>query len=332
MKKNIYNLYYLGIILLLSSCMVSKKPLQIPASTDVCLVSESAHIYDSLLANIRPNYDTTGTYQTINQRFSLRTTNMSKNIGAYDLLCQYAKLEKNSQQNTISLEDKLAFLTVKQELNQQINVANADITNILAELDCEKARILEAKSYLENWIAGRVNKLTVGSIFTGALGGILTGVIALLKPDDSNTEQQVVAIGGAAISAYLGMEAVVVKKKIKFYHARNYLQDFVDKPKYSRIYAPTVWNFVSKEFNKSGKTTSGCEIVLQKWQILGLLDVANKKQATQNKLLLGNGGNYTTDELQARLDMLDIIAEEIDLTKYDLKRIQQELLLGYKLN
>lgn len=328
LKFSIHLLLTIVMVSTLSSCLVSRKPLQIQASTDVCLVSESAYYYDSLVTQSRKKYDTTNCHNLIEHRFSLRTINISRNIGAYDLLCNYIGLEK---QKSADGSMSIAFLSSKYEINEQINIANADLTSTLAELDCEKARILEVKSYVDGWQNTRVNRLTVGSILTGAVGGIITGVVALVNPDNSNTEQQVASLAGAAASAYLGIAAMRVKKKIQLVHARNYLADFAMPPKNSLIYSTQIWSFITKEFSKKGKITTGRQQVLDKWRVLGLLETENGS-SENDKLLLGLGGNYDSEQLQKRLDMLDIVVEEIDLIKYDLKRLQQEILLGYKVN
>lgn len=43
---------------------------------------------------------------------------------------------------------------------------------------------------------------------------------------------------------------------------------------------------------------------------------------------MGLGGAYSSDDLAVRINMFEGIEAEIDLIKYDLKRLQQELILN----
>lgn len=326
------SLFFVLVCLGLASCsgglMISRKPLQITASTSTCLASESAYYYDSLVAASARNfkYDTSGCGEVIRNRFSRRATNIAKDIGVYGLLCQYARLEaKTTKSNDPEL------FAAKYELEQRIGVASSDVTSILAEIDCEKSRISEVESHLDEWIDARINRFTVASILAGSISAIATSAIALDRPDDSNTEQQYTAISGAVVSGYLGLRAVSVKKKIKLMHARNHLRDFLENPKESRLYAPNIWNFIVKDFTIKDKKTTGRQEVLNRWAILGFFDPQDKDYERKRKLLMSDGGDYEIDDLVARTAMLDVVAAEIDLIKYDIKRLQQEILLGKKL-
>jgi len=63
----------------------------------------------------------------------------------------------------------------------------------------------------------------------------------------------------------------------------------------------------------------------KKWVSSKLL---TKGESEREKLLMGLGGAYSSDDLAVRINMFEGIEAEIDLIKYDLKRLQQELILN----
>jgi len=232
-------------------------------------------------------------------------------------LCEYVRMESQTDKENIK------FLFIKQELSQRIALANNDLTSSLAELACEKSRMVEAKSSLDGWINRSVARVTVASIVVGAAATIAASSVSLAEGE--NETEQGVAIAGAAVGAYLGFKALVNKRKIRFMHPRNHLQDFWEERANSRIFSPIIWNFVSKTFNLKGENTNGKKEVIKKWVSSKLL---TKGESEREKLLMGLGGSYSSDDLAVRINMFEGIEAEIDLIKYDLKRLQQELILN----
>ncbi|TAH17810.1 MAG: hypothetical protein EAZ08_12745 [Cytophagales bacterium] len=304
----------------LFSCALSRKPLEISASTDQCYTSETGHIYDSLLAVQKSSYDTVGGGVLVSKRFSRRATAIAKDINVYPILCEYVRMESQAD------KDNIKFLLVRQELSQRIALANNDLTSSLAEIACEKARMMEAKSSLDGWINRSVARVTVASIVAGAAATIAASAVSLAEGE--NQTEQSIAIAGAVVGTYLGFKALVNKRKIHFMHPRNHLQDFWEEKAHSRIFSPIIWNFVSKTFTLKGESTNGKKEVIKKWASSNLLTKGDAKDARKEALLMGAGGAYSSDELGVRINMFEGIEAEIDLIKYDLKRLQQELILG----
>jgi hypothetical protein len=315
MKKVVLNIFSLALIMVFFSCASMRKPLEINASTEQCFTSETGYLYDSLLAVQQLPYDTTGAGAMVAKRFSRRAIAISKDVNVYPLLCQYTRMEGQA-----TAED-IKFLAAKQELNQRIAFAINDLTSTLAELTCEKTRIIEVQNHLNGKINRNVATITVASIVAGAAATVVASTISLKEGE--NEYEQGVAIGGAVVGTYLGFKALASKRKIRFMHPRNHLQEFWEEKPNSRIFSPIVWNFVSKSFNLKGENTTGKKEVIKKWASSNLL----KKGDSNESLFMGAGGNYTLDDLGTRINMYEVIEAEIDLIKYDLKRLQQELLI-----
>jgi hypothetical protein len=331
MQKNYHN-FLLFILFSASfcSCIAWRKPLNVPASLSTCSVSDRSYYLDSLVDESakKLNFDTTNASEILKKRFSNRSVVLIKNLHLYSLLTEFTRLEEKNKNTPANLD----FLHIKQMLNQRFLITEADITTNLAELDCEKTRLISTISHLDDYNQTRINRATIGAILSGAISGVLTGAVGLYNPDSSNTEQQLLTIAGAVGGGYYGFRAFGTKRKINFFHSRNHIREIWENKPNSQIFSPSIWAFMRKDFNLKGKITNGLEIIKTAWETEEILEKNSKNFDKKLKLIvLGNGGAYNSGELQDRLNMLTTIEREIDIMKYDLKRVQQEIILGHKL-
>ncbi len=338
MIKQVFQPILILLLAVFSFASCTKKALITQTSKENCTVSSTSFYYDSLLyvTNQKNTFDTTDAQAVLKPYFSNRTISIAKNFGSYSLLCEYARAKSKS---TDAMTDtKLSYL--RNELQQQIFAATADVNSMQAEIACEKSRMLELQKELQAWISTRLNRATVYSIALGGLVTIIGSTIAL-NEGAPEYEQGSQIIGAVAVT-YLSFRSIAVRKKVLYLHEnRNHLKDIYENNTVSRTYSPFLWNFMSKEFKLSGTLTTGKKEIIKKWEkhfpILLLDDTKeNKKQNKEvqsNRELMtkfvGKGGEYSVDDLETRIYMYETLAAELDLIHYDLKRLQQEMLIKY---
>jgi hypothetical protein len=318
-------------LLVFSSC--TRKALVINEfSDDDCPVSDSSGFYDSLLvASLQKmNIDTTNCNTRLRNRFSNRAVGIAENLGVLPLLCELQRLE-DSKSNEIEL------LKIKTELQGRIATGLADVSSFLAELECQTVRTRELQLHLADWIDTRLNRANTYAILSGGVSAIIAGLIATKvikiteENDMANIVEQSIGMTGAVIGTYYSFRAVAVNKKIVFNHPRNHIACIYEKRNNAGLFSPFLWKFINKPFTKNGQKTNGIEEVLRKWHELGIpTDTAEEGYQEKVKLFSGLGGEYEVDDLDNRIEMYDILREEISLINYDLKRLQQEILIGFK--
>ena len=338
MRKQVFQPIFILFLTIFALSSCSKKALITQTSKENCIVSSTSFYYDSLLyvTNQKSTFDTTNAQTVLKPYFSNRTVSIAKNFGGYGLLCEYARAKSKS---TDPMSDtKLSYL--RNELQQQIFAATADVNSMQAEIACEKTRMLELQKELQAWISKRLNRATVYSIALGGVVTIVGGVIAL-NEGEPEYEQGSQIIGAVAVT-YLSFRSIALKKKVLYVHEnRNHLIDIYENNAISRTYSPFLWNFMSKEFKLNGTLTTGKKEIIKKWEKnfpIMMLE-ATKENKKQNKEVAGNqevmkkfigkGAEYSVDELETRIYMYETIAAELDLVHYDLKRLQQEMLIKY---
>lgn len=316
--------------LFLASC--TRKALVINEfSNDDCPISDSSGFYDSLMvASLQKmNIDTANCATRLPNRFSRRAISIADNLGVKSLLCELQRLEE-------SKASEIEILKIKTELQGRITVGMGDVASSLAEIECQTVRTRELQLHLEDWINTRLNRANTYSILVGGVSTIIAGLIAteVIKigseeNDVANITEQSIAMAGATIATYYSFRAMAMRKTIEYKHPRNHIACIFEKKNDKGLFSAFIWKFMTKTFNKDGKQTSGIEEVVRKWHELEIpTNPTDEGYKEKVSLFTGLGGNYEVDDLDNRIEMFDILREEIVLINYDLKRLQQEILIG----
>ena len=284
-----------------------------------CQNSSSVFYFDSLWLDM-VKQDTLLT-AAATERFSPRARNIAKDMGIASLLNQYSEIEKTKGLDKDILAGKIAVFT---------HHADLEVTSCVAELNCELKRSEELRDFLRGRIQKRINRLTIASILIGTATSVIVNTVALDNTRAAKYSQtfKYAFIGSSVLGSALSIRSFFLTDKALFMHKRNALTDIWENPKQPRILPPIVWRFVNKKFQKQGVWTSGREILVDQWKDMGMLaNSPDPKVATRNKSLLGKEGYYDMGLIETRITMLKMLTEEINLVLYDLKRLQQELIL-----
>ncbi|HXA02049.1 MAG TPA: hypothetical protein VNW99_08675 [Cytophagaceae bacterium] len=290
---------------------------------DNCQPSKATYFYDSLLT---PKYLQTevADSNTI-KRFSLRARNISISIGAMHSLNRFTLLEPLAHQGSDSA--KLALLFVRQEIDERLSLALLDVSTVQAEIDCEKERAMQLRNYLTQMTNKRVKILNIGSIVVGAVGTLISSAISLNDPA-ANIPIQEASILGAVAGGYLALRQIFIRRSAFFAHPRNHLREIWENPSRPIAFPPNVWHFMTKEFPLDGRNLSRRQLLLNEFREIRILGKDSTDRQERIKLFFGDGGEYNVEHLSNRINMLELLETEINLMKYDLKRLHQEVLLS----
>lgn len=334
MRKISTTLLSLLFLSLLAFSACTRKALVINEfSEDDCPTSDSSGYYDSLfVASVQKlNIDTTACDTRLKTRFSNRAIKIAENLGVKPLLCELQRLEDNKAGD-------LDILKIKTELQGRLIVGLADVGSCLSEIECQTVRTKELQIHLNDWISTRLNRATAYSILAGGVTTIIAGLIAtevikIKNPDEetdrANVIEQSIVMAGAVVGTYYSFRSMAIHKTVKFMHPRNHLASIFNKQNNQGLFSPFVWKFMNKPFNRGTETTNGIDEILRKWHELEI-PTSKADEGYQEKISLfaGAGGEYESDDLDNRIEMYDILREEISLINYDLKRLQEEILIG----
>lgn len=258
----------------------------------------------------------------LRQRYGERGLRMAQAVGLTPLLVRAALLER---QQTTDGPASNEYLTLRQKMTDQLQLASFDIATAVALVDCDSKRATLTATLLTRQENSREKILTISAITTGALTALAVG---MLKLGDHDNAGEWVGIGGGLSEAGLGVTSLWQKpSRADYRHLRNPLRDIWMHPTTSTVFPPLVWYYLNKP--KSANMPPLIDALRSRWNILVSLDT-EAKQARHRKRreveYFGDGAFYTAEELTVRSTMLGQLATELQLMNNDLTILLNEIV------
>lgn len=253
--------------------------------------------------------------EALQHKLSYNSLNMANAIGLIPTLEKYIQLKTQPKQDA---EYRLSILELKQDMDHKINMSSLEISAISSEMDCEEERTSQIANYLSGRADNRESKLTIAAIVVGAAGAILTG--GVIK---NETAANATGISTGIAEASFGFLMFFNKESIEFHHKRNALKDIWFGASNPEIFPPAVWYYLNYANPEDGVQHSLREQIIDKWTHLGQIEKDSKSELEQ--LYFGEGGKYSSEQLNNRADMYDQLESNINLMKQDLKALSLEL-------
>ncbi|RMH35612.1 MAG: hypothetical protein D6690_08225 [Nitrospirae bacterium] len=259
--------------------------------------------------------------------FSPRSVEIAEDIGILDLLHKVETLEKQRSQRK-DTETEFQWLQLRQSLSDRILAATLDLQYVTAQADCESERADQLANRLFLEAEQQIRFLTILAIVGDAAIGIVGGALALASLDIAGNSSEI--FGGLA-STIFGLEAGLYSGGGSQYkHTPNFLAEIWNGPKYSTIYPPSVWNYLTRPQTEDPLHRSLREIIISLWEQAGLLgEPGSALRKRRIKLFFSEGGIYTIDDLRARKNMLDVLRATVKLMSEDLSHLYQEISIRF---
>ncbi len=323
MQNFIKAFFFLILMLFSTSCSKQKYIKKTFLDDNYCNnISKETVIYDRLIQEKIQN-DTIISKDLVT-RFTPRVLSVAADIGVLSILNEFIILEKKGKSRTT--DENIAFLSVRQNIDERISLAGIEIFSTLAEIECEQDRALAMQNFINNEISKKVKRRTIISILAGAVTTVLASTLTLQEVEQQYIEMSV--SGGAVVSAVYAFATLNVNYQAEFMHQRNYLADVWNNPKQPSTFPPMVWHFLTRELEKTDKKDVVRDKIVKKWIELEFLDQSDKeKHEIETALYFGKGGKYDVNTIAIRVLMLDFLETEVSEMKQELKQFRQEILL-----
>ena len=258
----------------------------------------------------------------LRHHYGERGLRMAQAVGLTPLLVRATQLEQQQKSDGPASTE---YLTLRQKMTDQLQLASFDIATAVALVDCDSKRATLTGTLLTRQENSREKRMTISAITTGALTALVVGLLKLGDQDDAG---EWAGIGGGLAEASLGITSLLQKPlEADYRHMRNPLRDVWTHPNASTIFPPLVWYYLNKP--KSADTPSLINGLRSRWAILVSLN-AEAKQARNRRHrevnYFGDGGGYTAEELTIRSTMLGQLATEIQLMNNDLTILLNEIV------
>jgi hypothetical protein len=215
----------------------------------------------------------------------------------------------------------------RRKLTIRLQLANLEISSIVAEIECEVQRADEVQDRLKHAQTTRTTTQTILGVIFGGLANILSGGIGMAaKAGDA---ADIASVMGGTLEVLFGSSANFTKVRQEFSHPHNHLAAFWDGDrKEGEFFSPAVWRFLAAPNIRDLEGHSLREVLLQTWNEPGRLGEPGSKEEEQRKrLLFGEGGLYDNEDLHVREAMLHQLESSIQLMHQDLETLLREVLL-----
>lgn len=258
----------------------------------------------------------------LRHRYGERGLRMAQAIGLTTLLVQATLLERQQKPDQPASNE---YLTIRQKITDQLQLASFDIATAVALVDCDSKRATLSSTLLTRQENSREKRMTIGAITTGALTALTVGLLKLGNHDDAG---EWVGIGGGLAEAGLGITSLLQKPlKADYRHQRNPLHDIWYHPTTSVVFPPLVWYYLNKP--KSAGNPSLILELRSRWELLLSLNAEAKRARHRSHgevNYFGEGDFYTAEALTIRSTMLGQLATELQLMNNDLTILLNEIV------
>ncbi|MBD2753058.1 hypothetical protein IC230_09180 [Spirosoma sp. BT704] len=258
----------------------------------------------------------------LRHRYGERGLRMAQAVGLTPLLVQTTRLEGRQKPDQPTSNE---YLSLRQKLTDQLQLASFDIATAAALVDCDSKRATLTATLLTRRENSREKRMTISAITIGAVS--IIGA-SLLNLGEHHVTADWLHIAGGLGEGGLGVLALRQKPpKAEYRHPRNPLRDIWNHPKTSTVFPPLVWYYLNQP--KSGNSPSLVDVLRNRWEVLVSLDAGAKrarKHAHREVAYFDDGDTYTAEELTVRAAMLGQLETEIRLMNNDLTILLNEIV------
>ncbi|MVM28470.1 hypothetical protein GO755_00395 [Spirosoma sp. HMF4905] len=309
----------------LTGCLTSRQTASTlsKVATDNCVIDSSGtsgYVFHPIDLQVGSTDDSLLRY-----RYGERGLRMAQAVGLTPLLVRITRLEQQNPDQPASNE----YLTIRQKMTDQLQLASFDIATAVALVDCDSKRAALTATLLTRQENSREKRMTISAITTGALTALMVGFLKLGDHEDAG---EWTGIGGGLAEASLGITSLLQKPpKADYRHLRNPLRDIWTHPTISTVFPPLVWYYLNKP--KSAGTPSLIDGLRSRWDILVSLNAdarRTRKHKRKEINYFGDGDLYTAEDLTVRSTMLGQLATELQLMNNDLTILLNEIVRPLK--
>jgi len=295
-------IFMLGIV---QSCSTSKKITPVAIDTDcppvMDYITSDFVLLDSLLVD---------TFLT-----SSYSTNSIVVANAYGLTNDIRELkELKNKEIKLNSTDSIRLLTIEKafKIDKTLSLATLEIQTLQTFLSCNNLKLIRAKTDL-----GVINNKTRSAYTNSAIIiGVGSSVLvagAVMSDGDLNSGdfKDWVGIAGGLVAAGLAIISETVDKKVSLSHAHNAIAAIWNGNNDQGIFTDNTWYLLNQPYLEYSSEFSMRDQILTTWNTSESM-LRDEDNMEYLPVLLSNGGDYTEDMIQLRMDMLEEIKHNIE--------------------
>ena len=211
-------------------------------------------------------------------------------------------------------KDSIRLVTIEKarEIDRTLNLATLEIQTLQTYLSCNNLKLIRAKTDL----AGLNNKTrsayTNSAIILGvASSALVAGAVLGDGQLNGGSFKDWVGVAGGLIAAGLAVISERINKKVSLSHSNNAIAAIWNGNNDQGIFTDNTWYLLNQPYLAYSSELSMRDQILTTWNTSESM-LREEDNMKYLPVLLSNGGDYTEDMIQLRMDMLEELKHNIE--------------------
>lgn len=215
---------------------------------------------------------------------------------------------------------------VRNEVLGRIMLAMSEVSSTAGKAACEIERTYQAADRMRGGEQARIKQQTLWAIIIGAAAAMAAGGATL--SDAGSPAEGVASLIGGLVAGALGVTALYQEGEETFTHSNNILREVWVHPDRPLYIPPSIWLLLKQPVAEGSDSNSYLDELIGSWRQEGRLGTPGSKiEQKRRELFFGPGGSYTTSDLVARAQMLDMLRATILVMNLHMERLIREVMI-----
>ncbi len=295
-------IFMLGII---QSCSTSKKIMPVAIDTDCppvmdYIISEFLPL-DHLLADT-----------LLTSSYSTKSIVVANAYGLVDDIGELIALKNKEIQQKSMDSIRLVAIEKSREIDKTLNLATLEIQTLQTFLSCNNLKLIRAKTDLAAINNKTRSAYTNSAVIIGVASSILVASAVLSDGELNNGSfKDWVGVVGGLVAAGLAVKSERINKEVRLSHAHNAIAAIWNGNNDQSIFTDNTWYLLNQPYLAYSSELSMRDQILTTWNTSESM-LKEEDNIEYLPVLLGNGGEYTEDMIQLRMDMLEELKHNIE--------------------
>ena len=245
---------------------------------------------------------------------------------AIEILPLLSRIEILEERRGTPQANQTQLNAVRNEVLGRIMLAMSEVSSTAAKAACEIERTYQAADRMRSGEQARVKQQTLWAIVIGAAAAMAAGGATL--SDAGSPAEGLASLIGGLVAGTLGITALYQEGQETFTHSNNILREVWFHPDQPRYIPPSIWLLLKQPVAEGSESKSYLEELMASWRQEGRLGTpGSKTEQKRSELFFGPGGSYTTSDLVARAQMLDMLRATILIMNQHMERLIREVMI-----
>lgn len=297
-------LILLGIISTCISCSTGNK------ITSVTIDTDCPPVMDYITSDFLP-LETLLADTFLTSSYSVQSIVVANAYGLVDDIRDLKTLKITETQLKSNDTIRLATLEKAIEIDKTMNLATLEIQTLQTFLNCNNRKLIQAKTDLAQLNNETRSAYTNSAIIIGVAASVLVAAAVISDGQlNSGSFKDWVGIAGGVVAAGLAIKSEGVNNKIGLSHSNNAIAAIWNGTNDQGVFTDNTWYLLNQPYLIDSSEFSIRESIIQTWKTSKSM-LQEEDHMNYIPIIMGNGGEYTEEMIQLRMDMLEEVKHSI---------------------